>query len=161
MVAVPAPPALARSGASSRRNGRAVAGSRHNVDVTSADDFAKSAYGCWRIDVFGSAVASSTPMLQRVDPALTAAMTVLAANKQARLAGALATVGRIETVPARSDSVASCVSLWIDVQADGNDEAQAVDAVDALMAEVVRQASERAVRDGTRVEVVLVRRGRR
>jgi hypothetical protein len=53
------------------------------------------------------------------------------------------------------------VSLWIDVQADGNDEAQAVDAVDALMAAVVRQASERAVRDGTRVEVALVRRGRR
>ena len=100
-------------------------------------------------------------MAQRFDPALTAAMTVLAANKQARLAGALATVGRIETVPACSDLVASRVSLWLDVRAEAADEADAIDTVDALLAAVVRQATERAVRDGTRVEVALVARGRR
>jgi N-carbamoyl-L-amino-acid hydrolase len=129
--------------------------------VSSADDPTALAYGCWRIDVYGSSVASSTPMAQRFDPALTAAMTVLAANKQARLAGALATVGRIETVPARSDSVASRVSLWLDVRAEAVGEADAIDTVDALLAAVVKQATERAVRDGTRVEVALVARGRR
>ena len=94
-------------------------------------------------------------MAERADPALTAAMTVLAANKQARLAGALATVGRMEMSPGTSDTVAARVSLWLDVRAQGDD------AVDRLMAEVVRQARDRAERDGTRVDVGLVERGQR
>jgi N-carbamoyl-L-amino-acid hydrolase len=111
------------------------------------------AYGCWRIDVHGRAVESTTPMAERADPALTAAMTVLAANKQARLAGALATVGRMETSPGASDSVAARVSLWLDVRADGDE------AVDRLVTAVARQARDRAERDGTRVDVGLVERG--
>jgi N-carbamoyl-L-amino-acid hydrolase len=94
-------------------------------------------------------------MADRADPALTAAMIVLAANKQARLAGALATVGRIVASPGASDSVASRVSLWLDVRAEGDD------AVDRLVAVVARQARDRAERDGTRVDVELVERGRR
>jgi len=94
-------------------------------------------------------------MSERADPVLTAAMTVLAANKQARLAGALATVGRMETVPGRSDAVAERVSLWLDVRAAGDD------AVDELVAAVSRQARERADRDGTRVDIGLVERGPR
>jgi len=94
-------------------------------------------------------------MGQRADPVLTAAMTVLAANKQARLAGVLATVGRMETAPGETDAVAARVSLWLDVRA-GEDEA-----VDDLMAVVARQARNRAQRDGTRVEVGLVDRVRR
>ena len=113
------------------------------------------AFGCWRIDVHGHAVGSTTPMADRADPALTAAMIVLAANKQARLAGALATVGRMEASPGASDSVASRVSLWLDVRAEGDD------AVDRLVAVVARQARDRAERDGTRVDVELVERGRR
>lgn len=92
-------------------------------------------------------------MGERADPVLTAAMTVLAANKQARLAGALATVGRMETVPGRSGSVAERVSLWLDVRATGDA------AVDELVAAVARQARERADRDGTRIEIRLVERG--
>jgi N-carbamoyl-L-amino-acid hydrolase len=94
-------------------------------------------------------------MSERADPVLTAAMTVLAANKQARLAGALATVGRMETVPGRSDSVAERVSLWLDIRAAGDA------AVDDLVAVVSRQAHERADRDGTQVEIGLVERGAR
>jgi N-carbamoyl-L-amino-acid hydrolase len=94
-------------------------------------------------------------MAERADPALTAAMTVLAANKQARLAGAMATVGRMEMVPGTSDSVAARVSLWLDVRADGEDS------VDRLVAAVARQAQQRAERDGTRVDVGLVERGTR
>lgn len=127
------------------------------MEVTSAaaSPTGAHAYGCWRIDVHGRAVASSTPMADRADPALTAAMTVLAANKQARLSGALATVGRVETAPGTSDSVATRVSLWLDVRADADH------AVDRLVAAVVRQARDRAERDGTRVEVGLVERGPR
>jgi N-carbamoyl-L-amino-acid hydrolase len=94
-------------------------------------------------------------MSERADPVLTAAMTVLAANKQARLAGALATVGRMETVPGRCDCVAERVSLWLDVRAAGDA------AVDDIVAAITRQARERADRDGTQVEIGLVERGPR
>jgi metal-dependent amidase/aminoacylase/carboxypeptidase family protein len=130
-----------------------------NGRVTSAGGSAsvpdEYAYGCWRIDVRGRPASGATPMGDRADPLLTAAMTVLAANKQARLAGVLATVGRMETTPGRSDCVAEGVSLWLDVRA--------VDsmAVEELAAAVSRQARERAERDGTRVEIELVERGRR
>jgi N-carbamoyl-L-amino-acid hydrolase len=92
-------------------------------------------------------------MQGRADPLLTAAMTVLAANKQARLAGALATVGRMETSPGAADAVAERVSVWLDLRAER------VDVLDALVQVVVRQARDRADRDGTRVDVVLEHRG--
>jgi len=123
--------------------------------TTSADSAAPHSYGCWRIDVLGDSVPAGTAMAERSDPMLTAAMTVLAANKQARLAGALATVGRMETSPGEPAAVAARVSLWLDVRA-GEDNG-----VDELLSVVVRQARERANRDGTRVEVMLVERGRR
>jgi N-carbamoyl-L-amino-acid hydrolase len=94
-------------------------------------------------------------MDERADPMLTAAMTVLAANKHARLAGAMATVGRMETAPGHQDTVAGSVTLWLDVAA-ADDEA-----VDALVTSVSRQAGDRAERDGTSVRFQLVGRGRR
>jgi N-carbamoyl-L-amino-acid hydrolase len=46
-------------------------------------------------------------MEDRADPMLTYAMTALAANKQARLAGERATFGRLEVTPNSTNSVPS------------------------------------------------------
>ena len=57
-------------------------------------------HGRWRLDFTGEANhAGTTRMADRHDPMLTFAYTVLAANKEARLAGAHATVGRAEVRP--------------------------------------------------------------
>ena len=57
-------------------------------------------HGRWRFDFAGQANhAGTTRMEDRRDPMLTYAMTALAANKQARLAGQRATFGRIAVEP--------------------------------------------------------------
>ena len=54
-------------------------------------------HGRYRFDFTGEANhAGTTRMEDRHDPMLTYAMTALAANKQARLAGQRATFGRVE-----------------------------------------------------------------
>jgi N-carbamoyl-L-amino-acid hydrolase len=103
-------------------------------------------HGRYRLDVTGEANhAGSTRMEDRADPMLTYAMTALAANKQARLAGQRATFGRIEAVPNGTNAVPSRVTAWLDARCD----------TDAALAELVgvvsRQATERAERDGTSV----------
>src|SRR5215475_3650840 len=53
-------------------------------------------HGRWRLDFTGEGNhAGTTRMEDRHDPMLTAAFTILAANKEARLVGAHATIGRI------------------------------------------------------------------
>lgn len=105
-------------------------------------------HGRYRFDVTGEANhAGTTRMEDRADPMLTWAMTVLAANKQARLAGQRATFGRVEVTPNGTNAVPSSVRGWLDARAS-SDEALA-DLVDAI----TRQASERASRDGTAVAV--------
>ncbi len=106
-------------------------------------------HGRWRFDFSGEANhAGTTRMEDRADPMLTYAMTALAANKQARLASARATFGRIEVHPNGTNAVPSRVTGWLDARA----------ASDSGLAELVevltRQARERASRDGTAVEVV-------
>ena len=83
-------------------------------------------------------------MEDRRDPMLTYAMTALAANKQARLAGQRATFGRVEVEPNGTNAVPSRVTAWLDARAS-SDEALA-----ELVEAVSRQAEERAERDGTR-----------
>ncbi|MBE7325766.1 hypothetical protein IEQ44_14025 [Nocardioides sp. Y6] len=90
---------------------------------------------------------ADTPLGERHDPLLTFAMTVLAANKQARLGGRLASFGRVEVAPGGRGTVASVVTAWLDVRA-----ASAV-ALDELVATIRTQAEQRAERDGTRVVV--------
>ncbi len=86
-------------------------------------------------------------MEDRRDPMLTYAMTVLAANKQARLADARATFGRVETRPNITNAIPAQVATWLDARgADSH-------AVDLLVETITRQAFERAERDGTAVEV--------
>src|SRR5215217_6817707 len=86
-------------------------------------------------------------MEDRQDPMLTYAMTALAANKQARVAGQRATFGRVETQPNSTNSVPSAVTAWMDARGE-TDEALA-----GFVASITRQAHERAGRDGTRLTV--------
>jgi N-carbamoyl-L-amino-acid hydrolase len=105
-------------------------------------------HGRYRFDFRGEANhAGTTRMEDRRDPMLSYAMTALAANKQARLAGQRATFGRVETVPNGTNAVPSRVTGWLDARASTEE------ALTALVDEVARLGSERAGRDGTTVEV--------
>ena len=86
-------------------------------------------------------------MEDRHDPMLSYAMTALAAGKQARLAGQRATFGRIDVAPNGTNAIPSRVTAWLDARCD-SDESLA-----ALVAEIERLGTERAGRDGTRLEV--------
>jgi len=105
-------------------------------------------HGRYRFDVTGQANhAGTTRMEDRHDPMLTYAMTVLAANKQARLSGQRATFGRVDVRPNGTNAVPSAVTAWLDARADSEEH------LEAMLADVQRLAEERAGRDGTRVEV--------
>lgn len=105
-------------------------------------------HGRWRFDFAGEANhAGTTRMEDRHDPMLTYAMTALAANKQARLAGQRATFGRIAVEPNGTNAVPSLVTAWLDARASSDD------ALAELVAAVERQGVERAGRDGTSLAV--------
>ncbi|MCW2739375.1 MAG: allantoate amidohydrolase [Nocardioides sp.] len=105
-------------------------------------------HGRWRFDFAGQANhAGTTRMEDRHDPMLTYAMTALAADKQARLAGQRATFGRISVEPNGTNAVPSLVTAWLDARAS-TDEALA-----EMVALIERQADERAGRDGTSLVV--------
>src|SRR5204863_1584097 len=92
----PDPPRLARVGAYVElhiEQGRAL---DRSVGVASAI----WPHGRWRLDFTGAGNhAGTTAMADRHDPMLTFAFAVLAANKEARLRGAVATVGRAAVDP--------------------------------------------------------------
>ncbi|WP_243059572.1 allantoate amidohydrolase [Nocardioides sp. SR21] len=105
-------------------------------------------HGRYRFDFTGSANhAGTTRMEDRQDPMLTYAMTALAANKQARLAGQRATFGRVSVEPNGTNAVPSKVTAWLDARCSSDD------ALADLVEVVSRQAADRADRDGTAVEV--------
>ncbi|MGC4110202.1 MAG: allantoate amidohydrolase [Nocardioides sp.] len=105
-------------------------------------------HGRFRFEIDGEPNhAGTTRMEDRRDPMLTYAMTALAANKQARVAGQRATFGRLETTPNSTNSVPSAVTAWLDARCE-SDEALA-----ELIATITRQAEERATRDGTSLTV--------
>lgn len=87
-------------------------------------------------------------MQDRRDPMLTYAMTALAANKQARLADARATFGRLEVSPNATNAIPSSVRGWLDARG------QDAHVLNDLVAVIERQAAERAARDGTSVTVI-------
>ena len=119
---------------------------RHLVDVGEPVGVASGIWphGRYRLDVAGEANhAGTTRMEDRHDPMLTYAMTALAAHKQARLTGQRATFGRVEVTPNGTNAVPSRVTAWLDARADS--EA----ALAALVADIERQAADRARRDGT------------
>lgn len=124
--------------------GRALADTPHAVGVASAI----WPHGRWRFDFHGEANHAGTTRLEdRRDPMLTYANTVLAARKKARLAGALATFGKVGVEPNGVNAIASLVRGWLDSRAA--DEATLAEVV----GEIERAAVERGERDGVRVEV--------
>jgi len=105
-------------------------------------------HGRYRFDFTGEANhAGTTRMEDRRDPMLGYAMTVLAANKQARLSGGRATFGRLDVRPGATNAVPSQVTAWLDARAETPER------LDALVATVERMARERTERDGTSVAV--------
>ena len=86
-------------------------------------------------------------MEDRHDPMLTYAMTVLAANKQARLSGQRATFGRVDVGPNSTNAIPARVTAWLDARCESDD------ALAALLAEITRQATQRAERDETSLVV--------
>lgn len=105
-------------------------------------------HGRYRFDFTGAANhAGTTRMEDRADPMLTYAMTVLAANERAREAGQRATFGRLEVAPNGTNAIPSRVSAWLDARASTDA------ALGELVSAISAQASERAGRDGTSLEV--------
>lgn len=91
--------------------------------------------------------AGTTLMADRADPMLTYAMTVLAANKQARDQGARATFGRVTVAPNGTNAIPSEVTAWLDARAKDPST------LDAVLSDLTRQAKERAERDGTALKI--------
>ncbi|WP_194822030.1 allantoate amidohydrolase [Micromonospora sp. S-DT3-3-22] len=105
-------------------------------------------HGRWRFELRGEGNhAGTTRMADRRDPMLTFAFTVLAANKEARLRDAHATVGRVAVEPNATNAIPSTVTGWLDARA------AAPETLDGLVEAVRAKAAERARRDGTELTV--------
>ncbi|WP_130799959.1 allantoate amidohydrolase [Streptomyces otsuchiensis] len=143
----PDPERLSRVGAFVElhvEQGRSLVDTGHAVGVASAI----WPHGRWRFDFHGEANHAGTTRLDdRSDPMLTYATTVLAARKKARLAGALATFGKVSVEPNGVNAIPSLVRGWLDSRAADHDT------LDRVVAEIRRAAAERGERDGVRVEV--------
>ncbi|MFI6262296.1 allantoate amidohydrolase [Micromonospora sp. NPDC051006] len=124
--------------------GRALADTTAPVAVASAI----WPHGRWRFDFTGEGNhAGTTRMADRRDPMLTYAFTVLAANKEARLRGAHATVGRVSVEPNATNAIPSKVTGWLDARA------AEPETLAGLVEAVHGKAVERARRDGTEMTV--------
>jgi N-carbamoyl-L-amino-acid hydrolase len=120
--------------------GRALADGSAPVGVASAI----WPHGRWRMEFTGEGNhAGTTRMGDRHDPMLTFAFAVLAANKEARLRGAHATVGRVAAWPNATNAIPSTVTGWLDARAADQST------VDDLVAALAAKVGERAGRDGT------------
>jgi N-carbamoyl-L-amino-acid hydrolase len=105
-------------------------------------------HGRYRFDFTGDANhAGTTRMEDRHDPMLSYAVTALAANKQARLAGQRATFGRLDVAPNGTNAIPSRVTAWLDARCESDE------ALVTLLDEITRQGTERAGRDGTALAV--------
>ncbi|MEU3184297.1 allantoate amidohydrolase [Streptomyces sp. NPDC006923] len=106
-------------------------------------------HGRWRFDFRGEANhAGTTRLADRRDPMLTYAETVLAARREAELAGALATFGKISVEPNGVNAIPSLVRGWLDSRAA--DQA----ALDTVVAGIEAAAREHADRAGVELRVV-------
>jgi N-carbamoyl-L-amino-acid hydrolase len=105
-------------------------------------------HGRWRLDFTGDGDhAGTTRMIDRHDPMLTFAHTVLAADREARLAGAHATIGRVSVEPNATNAIPSLVRGWLDARAADTPT------MERLVEAVVKSAVDRASQDGTQVAV--------
>lgn len=144
----PDPERLARIGAFVElhvEQGRALDLSGDPVGIASAI----WPHGRWRFDFHGEANHAGTTRLEdRRDPMLSYAATVLAAREQARLAGALATFGKISVEPNGVNAIPSLVRGWLDSRAPDQDT------LDTVIRGIEQAAAERAARDGVDLTVV-------
>jgi len=106
-------------------------------------------HGRWRFDFAGEANHAGTTRLEdRRDPMLTFADTVLSARKEARLAGALATFGKVQVEPNGTNAIPSSVTGWLDARAP------AAAVLDEVVAAITQAAAERGGLDGVTVAAV-------
>ncbi len=107
-------------------------------------------HGRWRFDFRGEANhAGTTRLADRRDPMLPYAETVLAARREAELAGAVATFGKIAVEPNGVNAIPSLVRGWLDSRAA--DRAS----LDTVVAEVEKAARDHAAAHGVDLDVVL------
>ncbi|WP_328555149.1 MULTISPECIES: allantoate amidohydrolase [unclassified Streptomyces] len=106
-------------------------------------------HGRWRFDFRGEANhAGTTRLVDRHDPMLSYAETVLAARREARLAGAVATFGKIAVEPNGVNAIPSLVRGWLDSRAA--DQAT----LDTVVTGIEKAAREYADAQGVELDVV-------
>jgi N-carbamoyl-L-amino-acid hydrolase len=106
-------------------------------------------HGRWRYDFAGEANhAGTTRLVDRRDPMLTYAETVLAARREAELAGAVATFGKIAVEPNGVNAIPSMVRGWLDARAADQSS------LDKVVAGVEAEARAYAERHGIDLTVV-------
>ncbi|MFI8522523.1 allantoate amidohydrolase [Streptomyces sp. NPDC085481] len=105
-------------------------------------------HGRWRYDFRGEANhAGTTRVADRRDPMLPYAETVLAARREAELAGAVATFGKIAVEPNGVNAIPSLVRGWLDARAA--DEATLTEVIGGIR----QAATEHAERHGVELGV--------
>ena len=106
-------------------------------------------HGRWRFDFRGEANhAGTTRLVDRRDPMLPYAETVLAARREAQLAGAVATFGKIAVEPNGVNAIPSLVRGWLDSRAA--DQAS----LDTVVGGIEKAAREYADAHGVHLDVV-------
>ncbi|MFF7182667.1 allantoate amidohydrolase [Streptomyces sp. NPDC008121] len=106
-------------------------------------------HGRWRYDFAGEANhAGTTRLVDRRDPMLTYAETVLAARREAELAGAVATFGKIAVEPNGVNAIPSLVRGWLDARAADQGS------LDTVTAGIESAARDYATRHGIDLTVV-------
>ncbi|MEU9955992.1 allantoate amidohydrolase [Streptomyces sp. NPDC050982] len=106
-------------------------------------------HGRWRFDFRGEANhAGTTRLVDRRDPMLSYAETVLAARREARLAGAVATFGKISVEPNGVNAIPSLVRGWLDSRAA--DQAT----LDTVVSGIEKAAREYADEHGVQLDIV-------
>ncbi|WP_447039347.1 allantoate amidohydrolase [Streptomyces sp. DSM 118878] len=106
-------------------------------------------HGRWRYDFRGEANhAGTTRLADRRDPMLTYAETVLAARREAELAGAVATFGKISVEPNGVNAIPSLVRGWLDSRAADQET------LDTVVTGIEKAAREYADRHGIDLDVV-------
>ncbi len=138
----PDPERLARIGAFVElhvEQGRALDLSGDRIGIASAI----WPHGRWRFDFRGEANhAGTTRLTDRHDPMLPYAEAVLAARREAELAGAVATFGKVAVEPNGVNAVPSLVRGWLDSRAADQE------GLDAVVAGVEKAAREHAAAHG-------------
>ncbi|MFI2642967.1 allantoate amidohydrolase [Streptomyces sp. NPDC018610] len=106
-------------------------------------------HGRWRFDFRGEANhAGTTRLVDRRDPMLPYAETVLAARREAALAGAVATFGKIAVEPNGVNAVPSLVRGWLDSRAADQPS------LDTVVTGIEKAAREYADAHGVDLDVV-------